>query len=136
DLESRHEVHTFSNISIPVDVAFSLEGQYLAAGTSSGARMWDLTSPKDPREIELRGDMKGSDLFVSFSHDGRYLAASSSNTVRLWEVESGEARATLKGHANHVWGVSFLDGGRVLASGSHDRTVKLWDVAQALDERD
>src|SRR5262249_15435790 len=73
---------------------------------------------------------------LSFSTDGRYLAAASSNTVRLWEVESGEALATLKGHANLVWCVAFLDGGRLLASGSEDRTVKVWDVARTLAEPD
>ena len=75
-------------------------------------------------------------LGVSFSPDGRYLAASSSNTVRLWIVETGEAWATLKGHSNLVSSVAFLDGGRTLASGSQDRTVKLWDIARAGAERD
>jgi eukaryotic-like serine/threonine-protein kinase len=136
DVESRQEVHTLPNLGFTSDVDFSPDGRYLAAGTASGARMWDLTSPKHPREIELRGQRNAKTASVSFSRDGRYLAAGSSSTVRLWEVESGEARATLKGHSNLVMGVAFLDGGRMLASGSEDRTVKLWDVADALGERD
>src|SRR3954451_24306080 len=73
---------------------------------------------------------------VSFSPDGRYLAASNSNTVRLWEVATGEAWTTLKGHANLVSTVAFLDGGRMLASGSGDRTVNLWDISRTGAVRD
>src|SRR5262249_19441507 len=69
DLDSRHEVCIFNNIGIPVDVAFSPDGRSLAAGTSSGARMWDLTRPEHPREIELRGYTRAIDPFVSFSRD-------------------------------------------------------------------
>ena len=138
DLESRHEVHTFSNLSYAKKVAFTPDGRYLAAGTESSAKMWDLTRPKDPREIELKGQRNAQDArtVLSFSPDGRYLAAGSSNTVRLWDVESGEDRATLRGHSNLTYGTAFLDGGRILASGAGDRTVKFWDVAQALGERD
>jgi eukaryotic-like serine/threonine-protein kinase len=132
---SSDAVHTFRNLSL-LDVAFSPDGRHLAAGTDSGARIWDLTSPQHPREIELRGHTNATTMSVGFSADGRYLAAGSSSTVRLWEVESGEARATLRGHSSLVSGVGFLDGGRMLASGSTDRTVKLWDVAQALSARD
>jgi WD40 repeat protein len=136
DLKSRHEVHTIPGLSSPSDVAFSPDGRYLSATTWSAVRMWDLTRPKEPREIELKGSRTGGGLQHSFSPDGRYLVAGISDKVRLWEVESGESRAVLRGHSNPVFWTTFLDGGRMLASGSLDRTVKFWAIGDALTERD
>jgi WD40 repeat protein len=36
---------------------------------------------------------------------------------------------TLEGHAGPVWSLAFTWDGRLLVSGSQDRTVKLWDAA-------
>jgi WD40 repeat protein len=47
-----------------------------------------------------------------------------------WELPPGvKLLRTLEGHESYVLGVAFDPAGRTLASGSHDSTVKLWEVA-------
>src|SRR6266851_5663471 len=66
---------------------------------------------------------------VAFSPDGRILAtASLDNTVRLWDPATGQATATLFGHADFVTAVAFSPDGHTLASGSRDKTVRLWTL--------
>ena len=48
--------------------------------------------------------------------------------VRLWDVISRKEKDVLKGHVEAVTNVSFSPNGLILASGSGDGTILLWDM--------
>ena len=46
----------------------------------------------------------------------------------MWNTKKGDCVKTLRGHTNLVAAICFSPNGREAASGSDDRSVRLWDL--------
>ena len=67
---------------------------------------------------------------VAYTPDGNLIAVGSGNLVYLYQSQTGMVVQVLEGHRDRVWSVAFGIDGKQLASGSDDRTVRVWDVEQ------
>ena len=47
--------------------------------------------------------------------------------IQLWDVKTGRSLGTLSGHTEQIETLMFSHDGKMLASGSDDGTVLLWD---------
>ncbi|CAH1775586.1 unnamed protein product [Owenia fusiformis] len=128
-----------------VALGFSPCGSYLCSGTPDGdLKVWDakyghgkfLAEEKEAHDLGVNccefSPSYGSAAQLHFllatgGHD---------NTVKLWDVISDVAgspnltvalRDTLIGHSESVMCLNFSPNGKILASGSGDKTVKLWN---------
>ena len=48
--------------------------------------------------------------------------------MRLWRSDTGAPVATLSGHEDSVWWIVFSPDGKLIATGSKDKTARLWDA--------
>lgn len=91
----------------------------------------------DGTSLELAGDMNRVEC-VRWSPDGDWIAAavrvgehdSGTHVIHVWDAHSGDLHATLSGHDRDIACLVWRPDGAILASGSHDRTVRFWNVAE------
>jgi len=67
---------------------------------------------------------------LAVSRDGKYVAGSSEDKVILWDAGTRELLQVFRGHAARVNALAFSPDNRILASGSADTTVLMWDVSR------
>ena len=80
----------------------------------------------------------GAIYCVSWSCDSRFLvSASKDGTAKVWNISAGSnkgqaknkkssALETLPGHADEVYALDWSPNGTSVATGSKDRTIKIW----------
>lgn len=81
----------------------------------------------EPKVITLDEDHALVNM-VSFSPDSPYLALASGYRpapITVWSMETKVSMFTLRGHDRGLYSISFSPDGKLLASGSLDRSIKI-----------
>lgn len=111
-----------------------------------GLHFWDLATGKEIRSTITAAKDLYSQLIIT--PDGRTAIAGSvkgtvwrektssgtstdsgAGQLYLWDLPSGRAIRTLEGHREAIHSLALSGDGKLLASTSHDHTVRLWELA-------
>ena len=116
------------------NLAFSVDGLYLAVGDYDGAvRLWHRPAADSLAFVPLSKpvEAKGAGYAVAFSSGGLLATGKDDGTINLWQVGSAGVTlvATLTGqHEGPVRALAFSPNGDWLASGGSDQNVVVWAV--------
>jgi WD40 repeat protein len=131
DVDSGTRLRTFEGHTDSVgEIAVSRNGKWIASAgsyTDHTARLWDAKSGNRlwEKEFPENGGVWSmafspqDDILISGHHDGE---------IKYWDVKSGECLATVKAHLELVSALSADLNGQYLASGSWDKSIKLWKL--------
>ncbi len=90
-------------------------------------KVWDIVEERCIRTIKAGSQV----VKIAVSLDGKKVIAGCRNgTIKVFSPKTGELLRELKGHGDGqpISGLAFTHNNEILVSGSHDGTVKFWDI--------
>ncbi|MBC7812797.1 MAG: tetratricopeptide repeat protein, partial [Burkholderiales bacterium] len=114
------------------DLEFSTDGTHLISGSNDGSvRVWDVATNEQVDEQTIPNSVNS----VALTPDGTTVAISSYPGVWLWNIDAGEPLAFIP---NGTYGVPVEilfnpENPNLLANGSTDGTVRLFDISAVLN---
>ncbi len=112
-------------------ITFSPDSSILAIIGKEGIYLWKFQNESKDKPTVIPGNLQAFRSVLTFSPDGATLIGSAMGVwdipIKLWDAETGNSLGILSGHTEPVEALVFSHDGKILASGSDDGTVLLWD---------
>ena len=106
-----------------------INSHYSLVATGSNDRKVTVHMLNSKSSISLSGASQGI-TSCSFSPSGvNLLASSNDNSCIIWQIDTQRQLHTFTGHTAKVQSSCYIDNTKIV-SGSHDRTLRLWDVSK------
>jgi len=92
--------------------------------------MWDIeTTQKQTEFVDHKADVTA----ISLSPDNKntFISGSVDAVAKLWDIRTGKCTQSFYGHAADINTVTYFPNGQCFATGSDDKTCRLFDIRAA-----
>jgi WD40 repeat protein len=107
----------------------------VSGGDDHGIKIWELQRGKCIKTLQGNSN---AIYAIAYSNQQNLLASGHEDqTIKLWNVDINSPQALepdlqpfqiLRGHSDRILSIAFSPDQKILASGSADRSIKLWDA--------
>ncbi|RKU37300.1 hypothetical protein C6495_02090 [Candidatus Poribacteria bacterium] len=109
-------------------MAFKDNGTLISGSADHTLRAWNVTTGHQRWQQNVGSVVAAVALPSHNPHFIAYGGGDGSNNIRMRYSNDGDWRGEVSGHTNNVYSLAFKPNSYLLASGSVDNTVRIWDV--------
>ena len=108
-------------------IAFKDNGTLISGGFDGTLRAWNVSTGRQRWEKDVGDSLKAVALP---SHNPHFIAYGgwTNHKIRMRYSDDGDWRGDVAGHTDRVLSLAFKPNSYLLASGSRDKTIRIWDV--------
>lgn len=98
------------------------EDELLVGGSDDYLRLLNIQSEK----VVYQFDKHGNSVFSIRIHDEKLFTTSRDARIRIWDLNTLDLKNEIIGHMYAIYGLSFRPDGKLFATSSMDKTIKIW----------